>query len=258
MTKLPSGIVLVKLDAINWEPEYYPRNSVTDAVKTPAMIDVLRALDKKHDEKDARAHLLGNNGTDAPLTVRAPRGKDFTWLLLDGARRLHAYHRAGRTLFPVRKDTSIPESRYFLTATKLNITHGTRLSPYEIRRACQRLKEAGWKPTELPGMLDITPAAYKRMVTDKEVTRAVPGRVTRKHVGHLKTPFSGLTKIRERQLALDLQAPVATQSVQSAIDELGAFLEAGVFDGGEWNEQLEPLVPMLQCVLDGGKARDAA
>lgn len=257
MKKLPSGIILVKLETVNWLPEYYPRTSMEDQVRIPALIDPLKST-AEFDERDARAHLLGNTNTDAPFAVRAPRGLKFQWLLLDGARRLHAYHRAGRTLFPIEKHTDIPESRYFLIATQRNIQHGARLSPFEIRQAFQRLKEAGWNKGDLLEEFKITPASYKRMVANKEVTRAVPGAAIRRHDGFLKTPFSGLSKIRERQLAIDLQAPVAAKSVDQVINEMYAFLAAGVFDGGEWNEPLEQISNMIQEVLKGGKGRDAA
>jgi hypothetical protein len=146
---------------------------------------------------------------------------------------MRAYLRAKRERIPAVVER-LPESKWFARAVELNVPNGRSFTTQDKAFIANRLDREGWNETEQAKLLQMPIESLQRIKVDRLVRAQLQ---TGKRGGGagmlvLKAPARGLVG-RAAQRAQRFQAPLATASVVSALDQTIAVLKMGLVDMGD-------------------------
>lgn len=227
-----SKFVLLPLDQIGYDPQYYPRvNGKEDWITVHRYKEALKSQPWKAD--------AGKPGAFPPIIVVKVTGYDWTYMSLDGLHRMRAWGGAGLEKIPAIIE-ALPKSKWLERSVELNIDSKRPLDSGDKRWVATKLAADGWKPGQIASLLCMERSSFDKLVATniQKLTQAsaksiLPGRsnrqVGKEHVGFLKAPFRELTA-GNAQKALRAQAAVSCREANQIIESFVALLESKAID----------------------------
>lgn len=243
--------MLLDLDKIGYDPEYYPRvNGKEDWLTVHRYKEALLS----HPDKAKP----GSPGAFPEVVVVKAVGYDWPYILLDGLHRARSFSAAGYDQIGAIIER-LPQSKWLERSVELNIDSKRALDSGDKRWVASRLTADGWKPEKIAALLCMETGSFEKLMATsvqkltKASSESIPmgrsnRRIGKEHVGFLKPPFSGLSGTANAQKALRAQSAVSSRDTLQIVESFIALLESRAVDLTD--EHLHERLTVAGALLD--------
>ncbi len=224
----------LKVDAIDYDPQYYPRvTGKSDWFTVNVYKDALLANPCKADPKQ-------NPDVAFPpvVVVQKPGGRRY--MLIDGLHRLEAFSAAKHDCIYAEVER-LPQSKWLARSVELNVCGHRNLEVSDKAWVAVRLESEGWGIKKVAGLLHMQVESLEkikvertRLLSAKAAKRIPPGRGNRKvnggNVGFLKSPFCSVASSSNVIEALSSQGPCSNRTALAAVDTVISVIRSNAMD----------------------------